>query len=229
MGCRRSGPYLRIQVCDTGIGIPATELEAIFDEFYQVSNGARRRQAGLGLGLAIVRGLSQLLGHPVVVRSRLGCGSLFEVRVPLADPLAAAHDEVPATRRRRERAVIVVIDDDVEVLDGLRLSLEQFGHEVIACADPDSALRLAVRLARPPDLIISDYRLGESVTGAEAIQRLRTELASQIPAIVVTGDSSSAALREVRGAGFPVLHKPVDPEQLELAIAQSLASALGAS
>jgi two-component system, sensor histidine kinase len=225
VGCRRSGADLRIQVCDTGIGIPTTELDAIFDEFYQVANEARRRQAGLGLGLAIVRGLSELLGHPVAVRSQFGRGSVFEVRVPLADPRATTHDDMPASRKQRRPAVVVVIDDDDEVLDGLRLSLEQFGHQVIACSDPDSALRLAGRLSRPPDLIVSDYRLGESITGAEAIRRLRTELGAEIPAIVVTGDSSSAALREARGAGFPVLHKPVDPDELELAIAQTLASA----
>jgi signal transduction histidine kinase len=84
VGCRRAGGELRLQVWDTGIGIPAAELEAIFDDFYQVANPARRRSAGLGLGLAIVRGLSQLLGHPVTVRSELGRGSVFEVRVPLA-------------------------------------------------------------------------------------------------------------------------------------------------
>jgi two-component system CheB/CheR fusion protein len=227
VGCRRSGETLRIQVWDTGIGIPAKELDAIFEEFYQAPGGGRRGEAGLGLGLAIVRSLSQLLGHPIQVRSRPGRGSMFEVAVPLADPRAVNYEEVAPGRGQRRRAVILVIDDDGEVLDGLRLSLEQVGHHVIACSDPDSALRLASQLGRPPDLIISDYRLGESVTGAEAIQRLRTELGAEIPAIVVTGDSSSAALREVRGAGFPVLHKPVDPDEIELAIAQALASALG--
>src|SRR4029453_1757839 len=75
VGCRRTGTELRIQVWDSGIGIAASELEAIFGEFYQVSNAERPRQAGLGLGLAIVRRLSQLLGHPVTVRSELGRGS----------------------------------------------------------------------------------------------------------------------------------------------------------
>jgi PAS domain S-box-containing protein len=224
VGCRPAGAELRIQVWDTGIGIPPRELEAIFDEFYQVSNPERHRQAGLGLGLAIVRGLSQLLGHPVRVRSELGRGSVFEVRVPLSGPHAARAEAPPIRAARRRHALIAVIDDDDEVLDGLRLSLEQSGHEVIAGPDPDAVLRSARRLGRPPDVILTDYRLGESVTGAEAIARLRRELGEAIPAIVITGDSSSATLREVRAAGHPVLHKPVDPDQLEDLIAKSLGS-----
>jgi CheY-like chemotaxis protein len=119
--------------------------------------------------------------------------------------------------------LIAVVDDD-EVLDGLRLALEHFGYEVIAGADPDTLLRQAGRLDRLPDLILSDYRLGESVTGAEAISRLRREWGGAIPAIVFTGDSSSAALREVHAAGHPVLHKPVDADQLQELLAKLLAA-----
>ena len=229
VACRRAdGGDLRIQVWDTGIGIAPAELEAIFDEFYQVSNPARRRQAGLGLGLAIVRGLSQLLGHPVTVRSTLGRGSVFELRVPRAAPRAAR----PLGGHRalaRAPAVVVIIDDDPDVLDSLRLSLEQTGHRVVGGSDSEEVLRLVRRLGRPPDLILSDYRLGAEITGVEAIGRLRQELGEEIPAIVITGDSSSAALREVRAAGFPVMHKPVDPEQLEDVIAKALAARDAAS
>ncbi|HVR30954.1 MAG TPA: PAS domain S-box protein [Thermoanaerobaculia bacterium] len=223
VGCRRAGTELRIQVWDTGIGIPPSELEAIFDEFYQVSNPARRRQAGLGLGLAIVRGLSQLLGHPVAVRSELGRGSVFEVRVPLAVKHVRTERAILPKPPLRRRAVVGVIDDDAEVLDSLCLSLQQSGHEVLASAEPEEMLRLARRFGRGPDVIVSDYRLGEGVTGAEAIGRLRRELGVAIPGIVITGDSSSAALRELQAAGYPVLHKPVDPDRLEEAIARALA------
>ena len=222
VGCRRAGSNLRIQVWDTGIGIPPHELEAIFEEFYQVANLARRRHAGLGLGLAIVRGLSQLLGHPVSVRSVLGRGSVFEVLVPLALSVSAPaglgldHESAP------RRAVIVVIDDDQEVLDGLRLTLEQAGHRVIAGPDPESVLRDARRSGHVPDLILSDYRLSENMTGGEAIRRLRRELGATIPAIVITGDNSSAALQELRADGLPVLHKPVDPARLEDMVSTAL-------
>jgi two-component system CheB/CheR fusion protein len=225
VGCRRAGPNLRIQVWDTGIGIPPQELEAIFEEFYQVANRARRRQAGLGLGLAIVRGLSQLLEHPVRVRSVLGRGSVFEVLVPIAQSGGAEADQERDREGVPRRAVIAVIDDDQEVLDGLRLTLEQAGHRVIAGSDPDSVLRDARRSGRVPDLILSDYRLGENMTGGEAIRRLRRELGAGIPAIVITGDSSSAALRDVRAEGHPILHKPVDPARLENLVLNALGKA----
>jgi len=223
VGCRRAGRELRIQIWDTGIGIPRAELEAIFDEFYQVSNPERKRQAGLGLGLAIVRRLSHLLGHPVAVRSEVGRGSVFEVTVPLSigSIVREAARSRPAPGRRA--ALVLVIEDDEEVLDGLRLSLEQSGHQVIAAADVDTVLAGARRAERLPDLIVSDYRLGASVTGPEAIARLRQELGATIPAIVVTGDSSSAALRAVQDAGFTMMHKPVDPEQIEDALARAMA------
>jgi PAS domain S-box-containing protein len=223
VGCRPAGDDLRIQVWDTGIGIASNELVSIFDEFYQVANAERSRDAGIGLGLAIVRGLSQLLGHPVTVRSAPGRGSVFEVRVPLSAPPAGRRDQATASAESRRRALIAVIEDDDQVFEGLRLSLEESGHRVIGGADLETVLHAARGLGRTPDLILSDYRLGSSVTGEEAIQRLRLELGADIPAIVVTGDSSSAALRDVRAAGFPVLHKPVDLDQLERLIAQSLA------
>ena len=224
VGCRRAGGELRIQVWDTGIGIPASEIEAIFDEFYQVSNPARRRQAGLGLGLAIVRGLSQLLGHPVAVRSVLGRGSVFEVKVPMVAPRVTQALPSPPKPIARRRCVVAVIEDDAEVLDSLRRSLELSGHQVLAAGDPDELLRLARRLSRGVDVIVSDYRLGEGPTGADAIGRLRRELGASIPGIVITGDSSSAALREVQAAGYPVLHKPVDAERLEEEIAKALSA-----
>ena len=229
VGCRRAGPGLRIQVWDTGIGIAPQELEAIFEEFYLVANAARQRLAGIGLGLAIVRGLSRLLGHPVRVRSVLGRGSVFEVLVPIAvsasGPTGQEHHHEPSPRP----AVVAVIDDDQEVLDSLRLTLEEAGHQVIAGPDPDSLLRDARRSGRVPDLILSDYRLSENITGAEAIRRLRRELGATIPAIVITGDSSRDALRDVAAEGHPILHKPVDPSRLEEMVRAALGRARSAA
>ena len=83
VGCRRHQGKLRIEVWDTGIGIPASELKAIFDEYHQVDNAARQRSQGLGLGLSIVKSLGELLGHPIRVRSLQGKGSVFSIEVPL--------------------------------------------------------------------------------------------------------------------------------------------------
>ena len=84
LGCRRRGDRLRLEVWDTGMGIPAEHLQSIFEEFHQVDNPARERGLGLGLGLAIVQRIGTMLGHAIDVRSRVGKGSVFAVEVPLA-------------------------------------------------------------------------------------------------------------------------------------------------
>ncbi len=98
LGCRRRGDKLRIEVCDTGPGIPELELKAIFEEFHQLDNPARERSKGLGLGLAIVQRLADLLGHKIDVRSRVGAGSVFTIEVPLGRPEAA---DLPVAGRTR--------------------------------------------------------------------------------------------------------------------------------
>src|SRR6478672_5246227 len=101
LGCRRNGDYLRIEAWDTGPGIPTRELRAIFEEFHQLDNPARERSKGLGLGLAIVQRLANLLGHKIDVRSRLGKGSVFMIEVPLGRPELV---EVPAPTQKESQA-----------------------------------------------------------------------------------------------------------------------------
>ena len=98
LGCRRRGDRLRIEVWDTGPGVPKEQLQAIFEEFHQLDNAARERNRGLGLGLAIVQRLAHLLGHAVDVRSRVGKGSAFSVEVPLSHEAAVQ----PAAHSRHE-------------------------------------------------------------------------------------------------------------------------------
>lgn len=222
LGCRRSFDHARIQVLDTGIGIPADRVEQIFAEFYQVENDAPERQRGLGLGLSIVKRLSELLDHPIDVRSAPGRGSAFEVRVPLAA------SELGDTRNRPElrtaaQALIVVIDDDPLVLDSIIDLLTLGGHKVIA-GEGAAAVYGALRTAgRVPDVILSDYQLEGGVTGPEVIDELRQLLGDEIPAILLTGDSSSERLDDARRSGFRLLAKPVSPDVLEKVIASTLA------
>lgn len=86
LGCRHHGDMLRIEVCDTGVGIPQDQLQMIFEEFHQLGNPERDREQGLGLGLAIVRRLATLLGHRIDVQSRVGRGSCFSVALPCGPP-----------------------------------------------------------------------------------------------------------------------------------------------
>jgi signal transduction histidine kinase/CheY-like chemotaxis protein len=216
VGCRHRGPELRIDICDTGAGIPADERQRIFGEFYQLSGLASDRSGGFGLGLAIVDRLGRLLGHRVELESSPGRGSRFSVSVPLAAqprtaempaPLAAIAD--PARGKR-----VIVIDDDALVLDGMRGILQSWGCQVQTAASGDAALAGLAKDGGSPDLIISDSRLADGESGVETIERLRAAVGAPVPAFVITGDTAPERLREARAGGFLLLHKPVSPMAL---------------
>jgi two-component system CheB/CheR fusion protein len=159
LGCRRCGDKLRIEVWDTGIGIPEEQLQAIFEEFHQLDNPARERSRGLGLGLAIVERLADLLGHAVDVRSRPGKGSVFAVEVPLgrdAPQWRPRLDRSVEKESAHQRGAILVIEDDPPVREMLALLLEGEGHRTTTAEDGRKALELAARGVIRPDLVIAD-------------------------------------------------------------------------
>ena len=146
LGCRRNGGNVRIEVWDTGPGIPELELQAIFEEFHQLDNPARERSKGLGLGLAIVQRLADLLGHKIDVRSRLGAGSVFTIEVPLGRP-ELAEAPVPSQNETKvstpSRGTVLIIEDDPAVLEMLQLLFDAEGHRTVVAADGLKALELA--------------------------------------------------------------------------------------
>ncbi|KAA0572861.1 response regulator [Azospirillum sp. Sh1] len=222
VGCRRAGTNLRIQVWDTGRGIPPNQLASIFEEFHQVDNPERDRRQGLGLGLAIVERLATLLQHPIRVRSTPGRGSMFEILVPLAsqnDPVPKDEETPIPNGGNGER--VAVVDDDPAVLDGVTAFLQEQGYEVVAAPDGDTAVK---RLAnQAPDLVIADFRLKGTENGSEVISRLARHFAVQLPGILLTGDTSPARIREASASGFLLLHKPLSPDPLLTAIRCALA------
>jgi len=219
IGCRRGRNAVRIAVVDTGIGISEHQQEMVFDEFVQIGNPERDRTKGLGLGLAIVKRLAVLLDHRVTVSSKLGRGSAFSIELPLvAVPLAPTgvlqqHNTlIPANDPGRP--LIVVIDDEAIILLSLRALLENWKYEVVAAMSGEDAVRLLGDAGRVPDMIIADYRLGEGKTGIQAIRDIHKACHSDVPAIVLTGDTAPERVAEVKGSGFRLIHKPVTSAML---------------
>jgi len=221
LGARRRGDVLRLELWDSGPGIPPDQLRNIFSEFYQVAS-PQRSDGGLGLGLAIVERLCGLLDHRIEVASTPGKGSRFSILVPLAEPqLQFAQPIAPVQLIENPCAgkLVVVIDDDAMVLEGMRGLLASWGCGVVTADSDHAAL---AKLHKLPDLIISDYRLAAGRTGFEAIAQLRRAFGTTIPAFLISGDTAPERLREAAASGFHLLHKPVQPNALRAMVSQFL-------
>lgn len=223
LGCRRRRDLLRLEVWDTGIGIPASELEAVFNEYHQLDNSARERSRGLGLGLSIVQRLGALLGHRVEVRSRLGLGSMFAIEIampsntlPPPSPHPTDGSTLPDGALRTGR--ILVVEDDPELRQLLGDLLTEDGHRTMCAADGPAALELLTAGTQPPDLILSDYNLPGGMDGLEFTTQARARLRRPIPALILTGDISTAAARDIALGDCAQLNKPVRIKELRQAL-----------
>jgi signal transduction histidine kinase len=214
VACRQRGSDIQLEVWDTGIGIEKSQHTEIFLEFHQLGNPERDRRKGLGLGLPIAQGLARALNHSLSLASRPGHGSVFKLTIPISRAAVATSEGVEPIPSAAATlgARVLIIDDDAAVRSGMMQLLRHWGCECDAAESIEDALALA--RVRPPDLVISDYRLREQRTGAEAIAALRSELGSRLPAVLITGDTAPQRLREARAVGVPLLHKPVSPVQL---------------
>jgi signal transduction histidine kinase/CheY-like chemotaxis protein len=225
LGCRRRGKTVRVEVWDSGRGIPPERHSEIFREFYQLENPERDRRKGLGLGLAIVERLSRLLDHPVELRSTVGKGSMFAITVPLG----AREDYVPIESSPESAGVfdlsgslVLVIDDEGAVQEGMAALLRKWQCEVLTAGSGKEMLQQLVTVQRLPDLIICDYRLRAGENGIEVVEMLRNEFNVDIPALLVTGDTAPDRLRDAEASGLPILHKPLNPARLRTLIANLL-------
>ena len=224
IACRPEGERLRIEVRDNGRGIEPDAQELIFQEFVQLDNPERARSKGLGLGLAIVRRLTQLLDHRLSLRSRPALGSVFAVSALRVAPQAPA-TIIPADRQpgSLQDVSVAVLDDDPLALDSLTSLLSAWGCHVTAAAMPAALIDTLTGGARP-DILITDYRLQEHHTGLEVIAALRGAFGYQLRAILISGDTASEPAERARAAGVPLLHKPVRPAKLR-ALMQRMLSA----
>jgi two-component system CheB/CheR fusion protein len=229
LGCRRHKGTLSLQIWDTGIGIPDTELQSIFEEYYQLDNAARERSRGLGLGLSIVHRLGVLLGHTVQVRSRPGRGSVFSVEIKLArNGRASRPAEVALGLSSKGNEAdhhvgsILVVEDDPDVRELLEVFLRDEGHEVTSAHDGIRACELVTGGLVRPDLILSDYNLPNGMNGTAVAKLLRDALQHPVPTIILTGDISTGTLSSVALQDCVQLNKPVKLRELTQAIQRML-------
>jgi signal transduction histidine kinase/ActR/RegA family two-component response regulator len=218
VACRPSAVpgQVRIEVWDSGIGIAEQHHDRIFEEFFQVENPERDRSKGLGLGLSMVDRSCRLLQHRLTVRSELGRGSRFGLRIPLADALVAA----PA-RRISELSLandlqglqVLVIEDDTLSSVALTGLLESWGCGVTVASDALGACAL-LQTGHRPDLVLSDYRLRGNHNGIEAIATVRAVARRPIPACLISGDTDVDVAYRARAAKLALLRKPVQPAKL---------------
>ncbi|MFD0666309.1 ATP-binding response regulator [Ramlibacter sp. MAHUQ-53] len=217
---------LVVEVQDTGCGISAEDQAHIFTEFYRVS-GTRSRHDGLGLGLSIVKRLCDLLNARIELESRVGEGSLF--RVITAMPVSvqrpelppAAGEAAPGARVTLEGKTIAVIEDDANIAEAYRQTLSQRGARVLLLPEDPKRMQAALAEVDSIDFILSDFRLTDG-TGEAAIQMLRENFNRDIPAIIVTADTSPAHIAHFRELHVPVLHKPISFQRVMDAIEQVL-------
>jgi signal transduction histidine kinase len=211
----RHGESVTVTVRDTGPGIARADRERIFEEFRRL--GHSRRIPGKGLGLAIVRRVSTMLGHQIDLESSPGEGAAFSILLPLAVPVpqAKATQIQRSAEATRRGGVVLVVDNDPGVLSGMEALLENWGLDVIAVGSPDDPAALAALSAGAgPALCIVDYHLNDGLTGDAAIAQLRSQGRPDLPAIVITADRAEDTKATLAEQALPLLHKPVKPAQL---------------
>ncbi len=215
---------VRVEVMDTGIGIPADQMPLIYDEFYQVGVPANSSRDGYGLGLSIVQRLVKLLTLKLEVQSELGKGSSFALYLPPGLAQAGAPGEV---RRMAARAPeigkvrILLVEDDVSVRAATQMLLKVEGYQVTAVDNLTDAIR---RAREPFDLLVTDFHLRDGETGLQVITTLRELLGEPVKAILMTGDTSSAVKEMPRDPNLRLASKPIDADEL-LALLRALLAA----
>jgi Na+/proline symporter/signal transduction histidine kinase/CheY-like chemotaxis protein len=225
VGCRRRGDKLRIDVYDTGIGIPHSKRRAVFKEFHRLDQGARVAR-GVGLGLSIVERVARVLECEVALKSVVGRGSRFSVEAPLGTAAAAATAARAVARPHAGRlngTIALCIDNDRSILDGMEKLLGGWGCRVLTAADLTEALAAIDASGLEPDGLLVDYHLdGGNGIGAiaELRRRLGRQLGRDLPAILITADRSAHVRDEAQAEGVHLLHKPIKPASLRAIIMQ---------
>ncbi len=216
--CACFADQVEISVHDTGIGIRPEVLEQIFEEYYQVDNPHRDRRKGLGLGLAIVRRVEELLGYRVQVESTPGKGSVFRFSLNKGQMSAVARPfEISYARQDIGGKVIALVEDDADIREFTTEFMQEWGCQVFAGEDVGSVLRELDKAAMRPDMLVCDYRLPHNQTALDVMRQMR-EHCGELPVLVVTGDTAAETLQAIQKSGASLLHKPIAPTRLRTAM-----------
>ncbi len=211
---RSDAHFVQVYVSDTGPGISAEHFDKIFQEFYQIENPERDRAKGLGLGLSIVKRLTDLLGIELLFTSSTQTGTEFGLRLPIVSgqPLPEP-DEAPAPTRQLPFALtVLIVDDEENVRKSVRILLEELGCRCLEASNSAEAVKVAEQT--PPDFILADFRLRGDDSGIQTINALRQRW-PRTQAVLVSGDTAPDRQREAHNAGIRLLHKPLSLDQLK--------------
>jgi two-component system CheB/CheR fusion protein len=213
---------VKISVIDTGEGIAPEHQQEIFNSFFQLKSSVE----GFGLGLSIVKGLSESLNHPIKLESKLSVGSTFSILVPTCSEdyqELLQQDHPLLTISKVYKAKILYLEDDQIILEAMDTLLSLEGYQVVAAETYLEAVTdLDNQSLRPPDLIITDNKLAGGEKGLEVVQAIRSKYKLQIPAIMITGFTGSTVERQALEIVQTVFSKPVDVDILFSEISKQL-------
>jgi two-component system, sensor histidine kinase len=225
VSARSRGDSVDIQIWDTGIGISARELSRITEEFYQGSNAHvdRSQSRGFGLGLAIVHRSAQLIGVRLGWRSELGRGSMFSIQAPRArfshEPSPPPFETPPSSRTGA--CNVLVVEENQDILAAMTFLLKSWGHVPLQASNAKEATRIALAHGNDLDAALIDFHLTRDINGLEVAHLLRQHVKPDLAMAIVTGDTSAEVMNAVLAAGLAVMHKPVNPAELQQFIARA--------
>lgn len=213
---------LYLSIKDTGIGIDEEQKDHIFNEYYQINNKARDRSKGVGLGLSVVKKLSDLLGHNINLISDVGCGSEFILSFKEGDANAITPREVLITESTTNEALsglnIMVIDNEPSVIKAMQTLLQEWHANTLAALSLNDAIQKIKATGFIPEVIICDYRLEDNINGIDVINALRKYYKKEVPAFLISGDTDQELRTSITQQGYFILQKPTKAGQLKRTI-----------
>lgn len=224
VSCECTNGAVAIAVNDTGVGMNAETLEKIFEEYFQADNPHRDRRKGLGLGLAIVRRMQELLGYQIKVKSQVGVGSTFSFSLPHGDRAELAKPfNMELTQEDVSGKIVVLVEDDADIREFTTELLQSWGCAVVAGVTGQSVMQDLEKIGTQPDILVCDYRLPDKETAIDVMCAMHQRW-PELPVLVLTGDTGTDTLRAIQKTGATLLHKPIAPSRLRTALHFSLSA-----